>query len=107
VQIELVDDRGFDMWATFRGPFRAPERDYGRDEPNGNGAPAFQRPEVDGPKWEYRTWEMEAYWRAWLQAVREVYAENEAHLPSVIGKLPPVEIPQPAPRDVDPNEIPF
>jgi hypothetical protein len=103
VQVVVVDMEGMDTWAEFRGPFRAPERDYGRDDPHQPGAPSFKLSEGEaGPKWEYRIWELESYWRAWLQAVREVYAENQAELPSVIDWLP-----APATPAIDPDEIPF
>jgi len=107
VKVERFDESGFGMWVDFRGPFRAPVRDYGTDEPQqSSGAPSFRASADDAdPKWEYQTWELEAYWRAWLQAVREVYGENKAHLPSVIERLPAQEASRP--RDVDPDEIPF
>jgi hypothetical protein len=50
---------------------------------------------------------LESYWHAWLQAVREIYEENKAQLPSVIERLPAQEAARPAPPDVDPDDIPF
>jgi hypothetical protein len=108
VDVVVINEQGFDMWAQFMGSFRAPERDYGSDAPNNSGAPAFIRSgDESGPKWEYRSWEMVAFWRAWLHAVRELYEQNKDHLPSVVDRLPSNEIPQPAPADVDPDDIPF
>ncbi len=108
VDVVVINEQGFDSWVQFMGSFRAPERDYGSDAPNDRGAPAFMRPTDDsGPTWEYRKWEMVSFWRAWLNAVREVYDQNKDRLPSVVDRVPPVEIPQPASPSVDPDDIPF
>jgi hypothetical protein len=91
------------VWLTFEGRFHAPERDYGRDTVQQAAAPCFAlpTPEPNGRMWETRLYEVEAYWRAWLTAVREVYEQNKDHLPSVIDELA-LE-----PTPVDPDEIPF
>jgi hypothetical protein len=96
VAVVAVGNRGFEE-PEFAGTFRAPVRDYGE-------APTFQRGEELG--WETRPWECEAFWRGWLRAVRRIYDDNKADLPSVIDQLPPVQIPLPA-RGVDPHDIPF
>jgi hypothetical protein len=96
-----------EMYVAFSGSFSAPERDYGRDMPGEHGAPSFKFTTDDGQlRHEYRTYELEAYWRAWLQAVKLLYVENEAKLPSVIDQLSAVEATE-QPRDVDPDDIPF
>jgi hypothetical protein len=93
-----VGNRGFEE-PEFVGAFRAPVRDYSE-------APTFQR--GDDQIWETRPWECEAYWRGWLKAVRKIYDENKADLPSVIDQLPPRTTPvEDAPRDMDPDDIPF
>jgi len=108
VDVIVMNEQGFNSWAQFMGSFRAPERDYGSDAPNDRGAPAFTRTTDDsGPTWEYRKWEMASFWRAWLNAVREVYDQNKDKLPSVVDRVPPVEIPQPASPAEDPDDIPF
>jgi hypothetical protein len=105
VKVEVLD-AGFGKWAEYLGTFRAPERDYGRDTQEDGGAPAFITTGDDQePRWEHRIWELEAYWRAWLHAVREVYEDNKAHLPSVIERVPAPD--ESRPRDVDPDDIPF
>jgi len=103
------DEADPDMYVMFLNSFHAPERDYGRDVPGHTGAPSFSYLNTEGEqRWQYTTYELEAYWRAWLRAVREVYDENQAYLPSVIDQLSDEDIPDPnKPRDVDPNDIPF
>jgi len=100
VAVAAVGNRGFEE-PEFAGAFRAPVRDYGE-------APTFQRGGGDELVWETRTWECEAFWRGWLRAVRGIYDENKASLPSVIDQLPPRQTPvEAAPPDVDPDDIPF
>ena len=107
VKIQMFYKDDPEMYVAFQGSFHAPERDYGRDIPDKSGAPSFSYINEDGePRWEYRTYELEAYWRAWLQAVKLLYAENEAKLPSVIDQLLAIEAAE-QPRDVDPDDIPF
>lgn len=108
VKVEVVNEDDPDMYVVFRHAFRAPERDYGRDIPSQVGAPSFKYNNEDGEtRWEYKTYELEAYWRAWLRAVREVYDENKSNLPSVVDQVP-ADMPDPdAPQDVDPDDIPF
>ena len=107
VAIDFHSD-GFHDWGMFLGGFKAPERDYGVDDPSHKGAPSFVVETVDGiEKWEMRAWEATAYWRAWLRAVRKVYEENKAELPSVVDELASLETARPAPPLVDPDDIPF
>jgi len=91
------------MFLDFVGRFRAPERDYRRDAAGEAGAPGFQYTSDNGERrWQFKKFEVEAYWRAWLAAIQEVYQNIEPILPSVVDELPPEP-----PRDVDPDDIPF
>lgn len=94
-----------EMYYEFRGRFLAPERDYGRDHPGGDGAPGFTYTADDGElKWQWNVAETVTYWRGWLAAVHEVYDDLKDQLQSVVDQLPP----EPSrPQDVDPDEIPF
>ncbi len=109
VKVETYNEDSPYMYAAFTGRFRAPTRDYGRDAHDSAGAPAFRYANEDGEmRGEYRIDEMEAYWRAWLTAVREIYDNTKAYLPSVIDQLPAEEITDlDKPRDADPDDIPF
>ncbi len=109
VKVQKFYNDAPEMYVAFYGRFRAPERDYGLDSPRENGAPSFTYTADGGtPQWEYNTYELETYWRAWLEAVREVYNENKDNLPSVIDQVAPPQIPDPdSPREVNPDEIPF
>lgn len=109
IKVEMYDEGTQYMYVAFTGRFRAPERDYAHDTHDQPAAPSFRYADDGGePKWEYRIYEMEAYWRAWLTAVSEVYDGIKDHLPPVVDQLPAEQIPEPErPRDVDPDDIPF
>jgi hypothetical protein len=103
VKVVMYNEDSEHMYVGFTGRFRAPERDYDRDMPEKAAAPSFKYVNDEGEfRWEYRLYELESYWRAWLTAVRDVYDQVKADMPSVIDQLAPEP-----PRDVDPDEIPF
>jgi hypothetical protein len=103
----------------FTGTFRAPEQDYGLNQPGERGAPAYQSEEQG---WIDNFPRCDQYWRGWLAGAHEIFMVVKEDLEPIPGippepaefdrereanpdDLPPVE--EHGVRDVDPDDIPF
>jgi hypothetical protein len=101
----------------FTGTFRAPEQDYGLNQPGESGAPAYQD---EKGRWIDDFPRCDQYWRGWLAGVYEIFMVVKEDLEPIPGIAPaPAEFereqgadPDDDPpveehgvRDVDPDDI--